>query len=338
MVLDIRRFDPSSASEADLVEHYGVMTAVMTSDFPDQSLPTLEGYIKQLCQPAMATKPRDRWVARDDGRIIGSCSAIYPELENRHLASVRVIVTPTLRRQGAGTAMLRAMLPALRAHGRTVVVGENVKADASGELWAREMGFARTHAYVRQTLNLPEVAPALWQRPVPDGFRLERWIGGAPEELLEQYARARTAILDAPIGDSSIEFEDWTPERVRAHEADLRARNVENRVVVAVHESSGRVAGITELQLSTSRPDRALQGDTAVAVDFRGHGLGLAVKGAMLRWLTAERPAIALILTNTAYDNDHMIGINHALGYTTTAALAEFEAEVAAVAKRMETR
>ena len=338
MPVEISLFDPLSASETDLAEHYGVMTAVMGSEFPDQSLPTLEGYVTQVREPAVATKPRDRWVARQDGHIVGSCTAIYPELENRHLASVRVIVTPALRRQGTGTALLRAMLPAVRAHGRTVVVGENIKADASGELWAKEMGFARSHAYVRQTLDLPEVAPALWQRPVPDGFRLERWIGAAPDELLEQYARARTAILDAPIGDSSIEFENWTPERVRAHEADLRARNAENRVVVAVQESSGRVAGITELQLLPIKPDSAFQGDTAVAVDFRGHGLGVAVKGAMLRWLTAERPAITVVLTQTAHDNAHMIRINHALGYTTTVTLAEFEADIASVTKRVESR
>jgi mycothiol synthase len=108
--------------------------------------------------------------------------------------------------------------------------------------------------------------------------------------------------------------------------------------VVAVHESSGQVAGSTELQLLATRPDWAFQGDTAVAVDFRGRGLGLAVKGAMLRWLTAERPAVAVISTQTAHDNAHMIRINHALGYTTTATMAEFEADIAAVAKRVESR
>ncbi|MBS2531165.1 GNAT family N-acetyltransferase [Catenulispora sp. NF23] len=338
MPVEISLFDPFSASDADFAEHYGVMTAVMGLDHPRQSLPTLEEYVTQTRQPEAATRPKERWVAREDGRIIGSAYAAYPELENRHMATVRVIVTPTWRRQGIGTALLRVILPALRARGRTVVVGEGVKADASGDLWAREMGFAQTHAYVRQILNVPEAAPGLWQRPVSDGFRLERWIGGAPEELLEQYARGRSAILDAPIGDSTIEFEDWTPERVRAHEADLRARNVENRVVVAVQESSGRVAAITEIQLFASKPDWAGQGDTAVAADFRGHGLGLAVKGAMLRWLTAERPAIATISTHTAQDNAHMISINHALGYTTTATLAEFEADIAAVTKRVESR
>lgn len=338
MPVEISLFDPFSASGAGFAEHYEVMTAVMALDYPDQSLPTLEEYVTQMRQAAAATKPRDRWVGRENGRIISSAYAVYPELENRHLATVRIIVTPTRRRQGTGTALLRAILPALRAHGRTVMVGEGVKADASGDLWARDMGFTRTHAYVRQTMNLSDVAPALWQHPVPDGFRLERWTGAAPEELLEQYARARAAILDAPIGDSTIEFEDWTPERVRAHEADLRARNVENRVVVAVHESSGRIAGITEIQLFAIQPDSAFQGDTAVAVDFRGHGLGLAIKGAMLRWLTAEHPAIAFIFTQTAHDNAHMIRINHTLGYTTTATMAEVEADIAAVAKRVESR
>ncbi|MEZ0109029.1 mycothiol synthase [Catenulispora sp. EB89] len=338
MSMEVSLFDPLSASEADFAEHYEVMKAVMGLDYPEQSLPTLEAYVTQMRRHESASKPRDRWVAREDGHIIGSAYAVYPELENRHLATVRVIVTPTRRRQGIGTAMLRAILPALRDHGRTVVVGEGVKADASGDLWARKLAFARTHAWVRQILTLPEVAPGLWQRPVPDGFRLQRWTGGAPEELLEQYARGRTAILDAPIGDSAMEFAKWTPERVRAHEADLEARNIENRVVVAVHESSGRVVGITELQLFALQPDWAYQGDTAVAVDFRGHGLGLAIKGAMLRWLSAERPAITAILTQTAHDNAHMIRINHALGFTTTATTAELEAEIAAVAKQLGSR
>jgi GNAT superfamily N-acetyltransferase len=133
MPVEISRFDASSASDTDFAEHYEVTTTVIGLDYPDQSLPTLEEYVTQMCLPAGATRPRDRWVAREHGRIIGSAYAIYPELENRHLASVRIMVTPTRRRQGTGTALLRAILPVVRARGRTVVIGEGVSSAGLAE-------------------------------------------------------------------------------------------------------------------------------------------------------------------------------------------------------------
>ncbi|MEZ0110426.1 mycothiol synthase [Catenulispora sp. EB89] len=338
MSTEIGPFDPSSASDTELAESYAVMSAVMTEDHPGQLLPPLEEYVALIRRPRTALGPMSRWVAREAGHIIAAASVSLPENENRHLTIVRVIVPPGRRRQGLGTALLRAVLPAALADGRTVVMGNGVKADASGELWALELGFVRTEAYVRQFLTIADVDPALWERPVAEGFRLERWTGAAPEALLEEYARARTAMLDAPRGESAAGFKDWTPERVREHEADYRARDIENRVAVAVHEASGRVAAVTEVELWASQPGEAAQRDTVVAADFRGRGLGLAVKGAMLRWLTADRPAIEQVWTHTADDNTYMIRINHALGFVTTAVVAHVEVGADELAKRLEAR
>ncbi|MBS2531652.1 GNAT family N-acetyltransferase [Catenulispora sp. NF23] len=336
MPIEISLFDPSSASNADLAAHYRLTTEVMTLDHPDQPLPALEEYVELLREPATAMGPISRWVMREDGHIMAGASAIYPRHENRHMSVVRVVVSPARRRGGAGTMMLRAILPDLGIDGRTLVMANGVKADATGELWARELGFVRTRAHERQMLALADVDPALWERPVPAGFRLERWIGSAPEKLLEEYARARTAILDAPRGDSQLIATDWTAERVRSHEADLRARDVQSVVTVAVRESSGRIVGITEIELWPNQPSQAMQMDTAVVAAFRGHGLGLVIKGAMLRWLRVERPVIAEIFTHTAHDNAHMIRINHALGYTTLAVVAELQIGIAELTERLE--
>ena len=335
MPVEIGPFDPSTASAADLAQQYGVVTAVMTLDYPGQSVSSLEEHTELIRVPVTSLGPIRRWVARQDGRIIGHASAICPEHENRQLAIVRVIVAPTRWRQGIGTVLLRAILPELGADGRSVVVGHSVKADASGEAWARELGFVRTHAYVRQRLRVADADPARWQHPVAEGFRLERWTGAAPESLLAEYARARTAIADAPRGESAMAFKDWTPARVRAHEANLAARNCDNHVVVAVHEPSGEVAAVTELGIRVAQPTLGLQADTAVVAGFRGRGLGLAVKGAMLRWLTADRPALAEVFTQTAQDNVHMIRINHAVGYATMSVHAELEAGTAELAQRL---
>jgi RimJ/RimL family protein N-acetyltransferase len=157
-----------------------------------------------------------------------------------------------------------------------------------------------------------------------------------PEALLEEYARGRTAIADAPHGETTLEFQDWTPERVRTHEADLRKQNFRHRVVVAVHEATGRVAALTELGNRAGHPSRVFQLETSVGAEFRGRGLGLAVKGAMLRWLTAEQPEVDQIFTQTATGNVPMSRINHALGYVTTNVTVVLESGAAELLERVE--
>ncbi|WP_194920198.1 GNAT family N-acetyltransferase [Catenulispora rubra] len=331
--VEISLFDTASATDVDLAESYDVTMSVADDDFPGEPRPTLDQYAQMARRPADFFGPVRRWVAREDGHIVATGSATYPEHENRHGTITRVAVRPDRRRQGIGTALLRVMLPDLRIDGRTVVIGYGLKADAAGEWWARELGFVRTNAFARQVLTIADVDPALWQCPVADGFRLEHWIGSVPEALLAEYARARTAIHDAPQGDSTLAFPDWTPERVRAEEAEMQARRAEVHVIAAVHEAGGRVAGFTELELSAARTDAAFQLDTAVVAEFRGHGLGLAVKGAMLRRLTAERPAIGTVFSSNASDNTHMIRVNHALGFVTRAVMADVELDAAELVK-----
>jgi mycothiol synthase len=151
----------------------------------------------------------------------------------------------------------------------------------------------------------------------PSCYRLARWTGAAPAALVESYAEARAAIHDAPAADSTFRHPSWTVGRVRAHERDLCDRGVEQRVVVAVHEATRAVVGLTELELHPNPPDLGFQSDTAVSAAHRGHGLGRFMKAAMVRWLVEERPAVRRIGTSTAADNTSMIAVNHQTGYRT---------------------
>jgi RimJ/RimL family protein N-acetyltransferase len=164
--------------------------------------------------------------------------------------------------------------------------------------------------------------------PAPPGFRSERWIGSAPDRLISGYAQVRTAITDAPTDISSLQFPQWTVQRVRQHEADVREQGCESRVVVAVHEPSGTIAGLTELLIRASRPDHAYQQDTAVLPQFRGHGLGRFMKATMMQWLNTDRPEVTRVHTNTDAHNIHMIRVNHQVGYITEYTVADVEAEL----------
>ena len=100
-----------------------------------------------------------------------------------------------------------------------------------------------------------------------------------------------------------------------------------------MHEQSGAVAGLTELQVA--RPPRAYQDDTAVVPDHRGSGLGLWVKADMLRRLRAERPEFTEVITGNAASNAHMLRINTRLGYRPYRATGEWQADVGELAGRL---
>ena len=328
MRLEIAPLVPVQASEAELRECYAVEKSAFLADFPDRLFSPYQSYVEQLCQPTAFFGDQRIWIARANGEIAGIISVSFPESENQKLTVTTVRVTPGVRRQGIGSALLRASLPETRANGRVVVTGQGLKAGEDGEKWAKALGFRKVQEFVLQTLFVADVDPDSWNVPAPAGFQLKSWIGAAPQQLVSAYARARTAITDAPTGDSSLGFPEWTEERQRKHEADIQALGYELRTVVALHESTGTVAGLTEMMIRNSRPDFAYQQDTAVLSEFRGHGIGRFIKAGMMRRLVVDRPEIERVSTNTDAGNIHMIRVNHQVGYVTDNVVIDVEADV----------
>ncbi|NUR57745.1 MAG: hypothetical protein HOV87_03440 [Catenulispora sp.] len=90
--------------------------------------------------------------------------------------------------------------------------------------------------------------------------------------------------------------------------------------------------GTLALWWNPVEPVKAFQRDTAVLRDHRGHGLGRAMKAAMMRGLVADRPDVASVATQTG-DVVNMARINNELGYRTLAEYYVLDAEVAELEK-----
>lgn len=311
------------------------MRTVYQADFPEQPVPSYETYREELQLPTSILGPRRMWVARSDGVVVATATVVFPQPENENLTITTVRVPPAQRRRGIGTALLGAVLPAMRAANRTLVTGQGLIDGRAGQLWAAHLGFSPVQEFRLQDLRIPDIDPELWQVPAPAGFGVERWVDAAPDDIVERYATARTAITDAPVADSSLRQPTWTVERVRAHEAEAAERGSELWVVAAVHEATGAVAGLTEIELPAMRSHQAYQLDTAVPAEFRGHGLGRFIKAAMLRWLTAERPQLEWVYTNTDAHNVHMIRVNRQVGYVDKEVVLDVEADLDTLDKRL---
>lgn len=324
--MTITEFAPAEATDADLRGYHAVMRARQETDRPDEPPLSLDDTIGRLRTPFVGYGPVRYWVARVDGEVVGLAVVYFPENENAHLAMPDVVVHPDFRGRGIGTALLRAVLPALRAAGRTVVEEWQVTSGGDGERWALGRGLRVVWSSIMQQLVVAETDPALWEAPVPEGYELRRWSATAPDDLVASYSRARAAMLDAPVGDLGYDIEAWSTARQREHEAELAGQGVEQRVVVALR--GGEVVGLTEVELHPHRPTWSFQRDTSVVRAHRGRGLGRVLKAHMIRWLVATRPGFALCYTGTGAENVHMAAVNHQLGFRTVRTMVAVSGEV----------
>lgn len=333
--VEIASFDPDLADEADLLGCYRVMAGSQVVERPDEPRLTYDDLLARLRNPVPWLGPGRYWVARRHRKVHGVGHTFLPDGENRHLALVEITVHPQHRRRGTGTAMLRTILGQASAGGRRLVEGWQVTRGGAGHRWANALGFRTGSATLLQTLQIARADRRTWRPDIPEGYRVQRWNGATPAELLPSYAAARREIRYAPVGGMSYRPPLWTPELVREREAHLRTGDVQRRAVVAVHEATGTVAGLTELELHPDRPDWGRQRDTVVLPAHRGQGLGRCIKSHMLAWLLADRPKLKLVWTTTSADNVHMIRVNHELGLTTVRTMVVVNQEIAALHRRL---
>jgi mycothiol synthase len=332
--ITISDFDPASATEEDLHACHDIGVASDEVDGRPGPPRTYESSVRRLNMPMTLYGPCRHLVVRDGRRLIGVGLVGLPTAENTHIGFVEVEIHPQLRRQGLGSALLRELVARIRSEGRGTVFAGGILDPGAGWPFASALGFKEAQRIVLQNLDIPTADRSAWDLPVAPGYRLTRWIGHAPDELVASFAVARQAIEDAPEGDMSFEQPTWTVDRVRAGEDNHRQRNIEQRVVVAVHEVTNVVVGLTEIEI---RPDAtaAMQMDTAVLAGHRGHGLGVAMKAALVRRLLVERPEIIEINTTTDATNTHMVAVNHTLGYKTKFGMVNVEAELGPLAERL---
>lgn len=334
--MQFTRLDTEHLSEQDVFDATEFFAAVNAVDRPEWPATSREGIEEQLRGAHIGSEPATFWLGRlEDGRLATIGVIRTPLEENTALAPVDVRVHPQLRRQGIGEQMLRVLVAQAREAGRARLMGSQVREGGPGIPWAKRFGFEPAHAYIVQDLAVAQTDPALWDVPVASGYRLRDWIGATPEEVLESYAMARQAISDAPSGEMTFQDPHWTPRRIREDEATMAAKDAEQRVVVAIHEATDTIVGITELFVYKSRARQGQQSDTAVLAEHRGHGLGRAMKAAMMRHLVSERPEVERVSTQTAADNVWMAQVNHQIGYRTLWTHFYVEADTDLVQERL---
>ena len=278
-----------------------------------------------MARDADGPEAHDCYAAEVDGEVVGVLDFELSRRENLHLARANIRVPAAQQRKGVATALLKVAEAQARAAGRIELGGMDevpLQFDgAAGVAFAQRHGFSPAQLMARRRVDLP-LAPdqrAAWQassQAAPEGFTLLTFFDRWPDEWIEDRCElGRRMSTDIPLGEQELDEEVWDEARVRQIEAALEAQNRSKVSTAALHDASGRLVAYSEVAIPRGAPESSWQHDTLVMREFRGHGLGFALKLRNFDVLQERYPEVTSISTWNAADNEHMIAINEAMGF-----------------------
>ena len=320
------------ADTAALREFHDVEQMAVRADHPHAVLRTFA----QLVQMSRRPSPYYRstlLAARDAGRVVGTADLGLTLEDNLHLADVEVRVHPDFRRRGIGRTLHDELVRRARAAGRTTLlteVNQPLERDPSPAFrFASALGYEIVHEQVHNLLELPVDDRQLDSlAPMPAGYEIVTWGNRAPGDVVEAYAAMHTQMgRDVPTGEVAHQPVQITVARVR--EGEQRTAEAYDQIVAVARRTHDGVLGGYTLVFLAHDAEYVVQDDTLVMPEHRGHGLGIALKMAVLRILAAQHPERRVVHTWNAVDNPFMQRINVRLGFRPVERELEMQRQIA---------
>ena len=334
----VREWDPGTASSAEIKSLLDTINAVFAVDLPDDPPWQLDSLREYLAE----TMPGERRLAwnieteptRPGGptRIVGHLNVLL----FGGIGVVELLVHPDFRRQGLARKLLGVAARRVYREGYSSIGVEVVGGTAAVRFY-EALGFAREYVEIRSVLSLSTVDWAALDRmarSVGPGYRIEFHAGRPPDELLDAYARAKAEARD-PDDDADLRPSSYDAQRLRDSLDCLHRRGMKPYIVLAVHEATGEVAGLTEVVVPAQHPTRADQYDTIVRQEHRGHGIDRAIKARMLLELRSAEPTLREVQTWNAQTNEAMLQVNAELGFRPDREWCEYVIDVAELVHRL---
>ncbi|GHJ51204.1 GNAT family N-acetyltransferase [Micromonospora chersina] len=334
----VREWDPRTASSAEIASLLDTLNAVLAADLP-QDPPWRANSLREYLSEVMPGERRISWVAEGDPAADGTPGPMLGHVNVLLLGGMgvlEVLVHPELRRTGLGRELVRVAARRVWDEGFQSI-GVEVVGDTPAVAFYEALGFTKEYVETRSVLDLGAVEwPALAEMAteVGAGYHVEFCPGGPPDDLIEAYARAKAEVRD--VDDGELRPSSYDPQRLRESLDTLHRRGMKPYIVLALHEQTGEVAGLTEVVVPAQHPTRADQYDTIVVRDHRGYGIDRAIKARMLLELRSAEPELAEVQTWNAQANEAMLKVNAELGYRPDRDWCEYSVDVAELVHRLD--
>ncbi|WP_433533656.1 GNAT family N-acetyltransferase [Micromonospora sp. CA-263727] len=334
----VREWDPRTASSDEIASLLDTLNAVLAVDLP-QDPPWRNSSLREYLGEVMPGERRIAWVAQAEPTPDGAPGPLVGQVNVLLLGNIGVLdvlVHPAVRRSRLGRDLV------LRAARRVYQegfesIGVEVVGDTPAVAFYESLGFSREYVETRSVLDLAAVdwaELAEMSTAVGAGYHVQFHPGGPPDDLIEAYARAKAEIRD--VEDGELRPSSYDPQRLRDSLDCLHRRGMKPYIVLALHEQTGEVAGLTEVVVPAQHPTRADQYDTIVVQDHRGYGIDRAIKARMLLELRSAEPQLTEVQTWNAQANEAMLKVNAELGYRPDRDWCEYSIDVAELVHRLD--
>ncbi|MGK5743001.1 GNAT family N-acetyltransferase [Micromonospora sp. URMC 103] len=334
----VREWDARTASSAEIASLLDTLNAVLAADLP-QDPPWRERSLREYLTEVMPGQRRISWVAQAEPAADGTPGPILGQVHVLLLGDIgvlEVLVHPSARRTGLGRDLVRVAARRVYQEGFSSI-GVEVVGDTPAVGFYESLGFTREYVETRSVLDLSSVdwaELAEMAGGVGAGYHLEFHPGGPPDELLDAYARAKAEVRD--VEDGELRPSSYDAQRLRDSLDCLHRRGMKPYIVLALHEQTGEVAGLTEVVVPAQHPTRADQYDTIVVQDHRGYGIDRAIKARMLLELRSHEAELTEVQTWNAQANEAMLKVNAELGYQPDRDWCEYSIDVAELVHRLD--
>lgn len=284
--------------------------------------------------------PKRIFLARVNGRIAGRAVYEWQVEEGVRAVFFEIQVASDVRRRGIGTALLEKIESTAATEHRDILqswsehrlpTSANVLRSPTGfgavERDDPSVQFALAHGYSLEQvdrisrIDLPADRADLARRRSAaeqhsSGYAVVQWIGRCPDRWLADMARLHQRMsTDAPSAGIEFTEEQWDEKRMSNLDDMNEAGGRVNLTSAALHLESGHLVGYTDLALPEIQGRPAVQEDTLVLKEHRGHRLGMLLKIANLEQLMRVSPETPRITTFNAEENRPMLDVNEAVGF-----------------------
>ncbi|NUT32822.1 MAG: GNAT family N-acetyltransferase [Hamadaea sp.] len=335
----VREWDPRVATATEIATLVTTLNIVMSVDLPDDP-PWRDTLMREYLSVTMPGERKISWIAEENEGdlargvpLMGYASILLLG----DIGVVELLVHPEARKRGLARTLMHTVVSRAHAEGFQAI-GVEVPGGTPAVDFYSSLGFRRAFTEFRSVLDLDTVdwyALGELANGVATGYKLRFCPDSPPEELIEAYASAKARVQDVDLGDLDLRPSSYEPDRLRSSLSCLHARGLRPYIVVAEHEATGVVAGLTEVVVPEQRPTRADQYDTVVVPEHRGYGVGRAIKARMLFELRSAVPSLTQVQTWNAAVNEPLLKVNAELGFISDREWLEFEADVPDLARTL---